>query len=204
MQAAACVHACATPLHAHAHMHAAPCRGIHAAYNYAHLDRTEVCACILRTHVYDTYTPTHIYRYIRGIGAYLGFVDACSLLLDAGAEVDAVDSEVATPLYRAARAGEVEVVDMLLKNGADPNKVAVNGWNGLHEASRWGRQIQSHSPTLPLSHSPTLPLSHSPTLPLPNPYPACLVPFLPTQLLRKLLAYCLFKAACCTFVVACS
>lgn len=36
----------------HAPMHAAPCRVIHAAYTYAHLDRTEVCACILRTHVY--------------------------------------------------------------------------------------------------------------------------------------------------------
>ena len=136
----------------------------------------------------DTCIPTHIYRHIRGIGAYLGFVDACSVLLDAGAEVDAVDSEVATPLYRAARAGEVEVVDMLLKNGADPNKVAMNGWNGLHEASRWGRQLLYHSPTLPL---------------LPNPYPACLVPCLPTPL-RQLLPYCLSKAACCTCVVTCS
>ena len=61
------------------------------------------------------------------------------MLVSSGAYPDAKDCEGATPLYRAARGGEQEVVKLLLTLGADPNVVAENGWSPLHEASRWGR-----------------------------------------------------------------
>ena len=57
--------------------------------------------------------------------AYTGDVKKAELLLDAGAEIDAVDEEFrSTPLGLAARFGKNEVVELLLARGADPNKAA--------------------------------------------------------------------------------
>jgi len=45
------------------------------------------------------------------------------LLLDHGAEIDAIDEEYrSTPLGFAARWGQKEIVSLLLSHGADPNK----------------------------------------------------------------------------------
>jgi hypothetical protein len=55
--------------------------------------------------------------------AYTGDVKKATLLLDARADIDAVDEEFrSTPLGLAARFGKHEAVDLLLARGADPNK----------------------------------------------------------------------------------
>lgn len=55
--------------------------------------------------------------------AYTGDVRKATLLLDAGADIDAVDEEFrSTPLGLAARFGKHELVDLLLSRGADPNR----------------------------------------------------------------------------------
>jgi ankyrin repeat protein len=55
--------------------------------------------------------------------AYTGDVEKAKLLLDAGADIDAVDDEFrSTPLGLAARFGKREVAELLLSRGADPNR----------------------------------------------------------------------------------
>jgi uncharacterized protein len=47
--------------------------------------------------------------------------DAIEVLLDAGADVNAVQHEGYTPLLEAAQSGESEIVELLLERGADPD-----------------------------------------------------------------------------------
>jgi ankyrin repeat protein len=55
--------------------------------------------------------------------AFIGDVRKTGLLLDHGADIDAVDEDYSsTPLGFAARWGRREVVTFLLGRGADPNK----------------------------------------------------------------------------------
>ncbi len=55
--------------------------------------------------------------------AQKGFVDKAELLLKHGAAIDAIgEAYRSTPLGLAARWGNVEMVEFLLNNGADPNK----------------------------------------------------------------------------------
>jgi ankyrin repeat protein len=55
--------------------------------------------------------------------AYTGDVRKAALLLDRGADIDAVDDEFrSTPLGLAARFGKREMVEFLLDRGADPNR----------------------------------------------------------------------------------
>jgi ankyrin repeat protein len=55
--------------------------------------------------------------------AQKGYLDKTELLLKYGATIDPVDEEYAsTPLGMAARWGHIEMVNYLLKQGADPNK----------------------------------------------------------------------------------
>jgi len=43
-------------------------------------------------------------------------------LIKHGAKINQAEKEVATPLYISAQNGHAEVVDLLLRNGANPNK----------------------------------------------------------------------------------
>lgn len=55
--------------------------------------------------------------------AQKGYIDKAELLLTYGADINPVDEEYqSTPLGMAARWGQSEMVDFLLKQGADPNK----------------------------------------------------------------------------------
>ena len=55
--------------------------------------------------------------------AFTGDVRKASLLLDHGADLNAIDDEYqSTPLGYAAHFGRQEVVALLLERGADPNK----------------------------------------------------------------------------------
>jgi len=55
--------------------------------------------------------------------AQKGFIDKAELLLKHGAFINPIDEEYqSTPLGMAARWGQTEMVEFLLKNGADPNK----------------------------------------------------------------------------------
>lgn len=55
--------------------------------------------------------------------AQKGFIPKADLLIKHGAQIDPVDDEYqSTPLGLAARWGHTEMVDYLLKQGADPNK----------------------------------------------------------------------------------
>lgn len=57
--------------------------------------------------------------------AWEGDLAKAALLLNYGAEIDAVDDEFrSTPLALAAKAGRAEVVRFLLERGANPNKSA--------------------------------------------------------------------------------
>ena len=52
-----------------------------------------------------------------------------TVCLDFGADIDAVDAEYSsTPLGWAARAGQEEMVDWLLKKGANPNRPEAEPW----------------------------------------------------------------------------
>jgi ankyrin repeat protein len=63
--------------------------------------------------------------------------------IDHGIDLNAQDKDGITPLMFAAKAGNCECVENLLKNGAKSNLVAINdyeGWNALHFASEFGNK----------------------------------------------------------------
>ena len=65
------------------------------------------------------------------------------LFIDHGADIDAIDEDDrSTPLGIAAREGQTEIVNLLLRNGADPNAAGANWATPLAWAERRGhRQI---------------------------------------------------------------
>jgi len=70
--------------------------------------------------------------------AIRGKAESVTLLLDAGATVDAVDDEGRTALYSAAAASRYAVVRVLLANGANVKAVANDGYTPLMAAARCG------------------------------------------------------------------
>jgi uncharacterized protein len=71
--------------------------------------------------------------------AFTGDVEKARLLLDHGADFDAIDDEYSsTPLGYAARWGNREIVSLLLKRGADPNKTGAAWATPLAWAIRKG------------------------------------------------------------------
>lgn len=60
------------------------------------------------------------------------------VLVDAGAYIDIKDADGETPLFIAARSGNVCLVRTLLVKGANPNSEAENGWSCLMMAARGG------------------------------------------------------------------
>jgi len=62
------------------------------------------------------------------------------LLVDAGAEVDAVDDRSRTPLIRAAEYGQAAVVELLVGCGAQLDWVDAFGWTALYQSTLCGQR----------------------------------------------------------------
>ena len=72
-------------------------------------------------------TPLHL-------ASKLGMVKATKLLLEKGAEVDALNMDGVSPLHLTAAREKPETFAILLAHGADPRKVERDGWTPLHWA----------------------------------------------------------------------
>ncbi|XP_013410662.1 ankyrin repeat domain-containing protein 49 [Lingula anatina] len=69
-----------------------------------------------------------------------GEVDIVTELLQKDASlIQAVDKDGYTPLHRAAYNGEMDVVKILLSQGADVNAQTKDGWQPIHSAARWNQ-----------------------------------------------------------------
>jgi ankyrin repeat protein len=75
-----------------------------------------------------------------GLACYFGHLDVADYLVKAGAPINAPSRNglSAAPIQSAAAAGHEKIVDMLLKNGADPNVREQGGYTPLHAAAQNG------------------------------------------------------------------
>ena len=69
-----------------------------------------------------------------------GRTEVARLLLDRGADVNAVNDLGGTALQIAAWHGHAEIVRLLLERGADINRQSNTGWTALHAAARQGHE----------------------------------------------------------------
>jgi len=83
----------------------------------------------VNSYAYDGWTPLHL-------AAFFGHVDAARILLDAGADVDAVsqNSLANTPVHAATAGKHAEVALLLIERGADPLKPDAGGYTALEIA----------------------------------------------------------------------
>jgi ankyrin repeat protein len=61
------------------------------------------------------------------------------LLIEKGADVNALNNANESPIYNAAKGGDPEAIQLLLDAGADPNIPQKDGRRPIHEAARWGK-----------------------------------------------------------------
>jgi ankyrin repeat protein len=75
-----------------------------------------------------------------GLAAYFGHFESAEYLVKAGAPVNSPSRNElkATPLQSATSAGHVRIVEMLLKNQANPNAQEQGGYTPLHAAAQNG------------------------------------------------------------------
>lgn len=76
-------------------------------------------------------TPLHI-------ASRLGNVDIVMLLLQHGADLDAITKDMYTPLHIAAKEGQDEVAAVLLEHGANNTAATKRGFTPLHLAAKYG------------------------------------------------------------------
>lgn len=100
------------------------------------------------------------------MAAYLGHTEVVKLLLEAGADVTAVDPGMkATALHAAAYAGRTEAAALLIQHGIDINRQGPkNGYTALHDAI-WENNIDTAKVILDAGADLTL-KSHSGETPL--------------------------------------
>jgi ankyrin repeat protein len=75
-----------------------------------------------------------------GLACFFGHLDVAEYLVKAGAPINSPSRNElsAAPIQSAAAAGHAKIVDMLLKNGADPNVREQGGYTPLHAAAQNG------------------------------------------------------------------
>ena len=75
-----------------------------------------------------------------GLACFFGHLDVAEYLVKAGAPINSPSRNElsAAPIQSAAAAGHERIVDMLLKNGADPNVREQGGYTPLHAAAQNG------------------------------------------------------------------
>ncbi|KZN84534.1 Ankyrin-3 [Penicillium chrysogenum] len=94
-----------------------------------HTDHNPACASGAGSKVWTT--PLHI-------SVAHGHLWAVHLLLDHGADPNAIDGSGSTVLHTAVRRGHHTIVRELLRYNADPSSVDVAGWLPLHYAAEAG------------------------------------------------------------------
>lgn len=84
---------------------------------------------LLHTYSHDGWTPLHL-------AAFFGGDEAIALLLERGADVNAVSRNRMEnrPIHAAAAGRKNGVIHLLLEKGADPNVKQHGGWTALHQA----------------------------------------------------------------------
>lgn len=102
------------------------------------LERIDSDPSRLGAHSNDGWTPLHL-------AAFFGHAELAKGLLNRGARVDerSTNAMKNTPLHAAAAGAQVEVMRLLLENGADPNAQQHGGWTALHTAAQTGNRIMS-------------------------------------------------------------
>uniref|UniRef100_A0A8C2ZA04 Euchromatic histone-lysine N-methyltransferase 2 n=1 Tax=Cyclopterus lumpus TaxID=8103 RepID=A0A8C2ZA04_CYCLU len=70
--------------------------------------------------------------------AQRGLLEVCYILVQAGAQVDAQDKDLRTPLLEAIINNHIEVAHYLIQNGATVYHVEEDGYTGLHHAAKLG------------------------------------------------------------------
>ncbi|KAM7384522.1 hypothetical protein PAMA_011737 [Pampus argenteus] len=70
--------------------------------------------------------------------AQRGLLEVCYILIQAGAQVDAQDKDLRTPLLEAIINNHIEVARYLIQNGACVYHVEEDGYTGLHHAAKLG------------------------------------------------------------------
>jgi ankyrin repeat protein len=103
---------------------------------YYYFKHTEIAALLLQLGMNPNHCNWHRVTLLHDM-AHEGDIPKARLLLDYGADIDAVDEEYrSTPLGYAARWGHREMVSFLLARGADPNKAGAPWATPL----AWARQ----------------------------------------------------------------
>ncbi|XP_054879673.1 histone-lysine N-methyltransferase EHMT2 isoform X5 [Poeciliopsis prolifica] len=70
--------------------------------------------------------------------AQRGLLEVCYMLIQAGAQVDAKDKDLRTPLLEAVINNHVDVARYLIQNGACVYHIEEDGYTGLHHAAKLG------------------------------------------------------------------
>ncbi|XP_022072876.2 histone-lysine N-methyltransferase EHMT2 isoform X1 [Acanthochromis polyacanthus] len=70
--------------------------------------------------------------------AQRGLLEVCYMLVQAGAQVDAQDKDMRTPLLEAIINNHIEVARYLIQNGACVYHIEEDGYTGLHHAAKLG------------------------------------------------------------------